>query len=189
MVLSSVLIGNAISLVACSISAVSGYVKSKNKTLIMQTIQLSMSMIACIVLQSLSGAVLNALAVPRNILACKEKLNFPAKLIISILSAGLAVFFVVCQSIYDNHIVWVGLVPIIPTVLYTLYLDKADGIRFKLLVIQLMVFWTVHDMLIKSYVSSIFNVIQILLSLVAIIRIRIEKQKGMIAIENNGDEL
>ncbi len=172
-----IVLGNIVSFIACSISAASGYVKSKNKTLIMQTIQQALSMTACIILHSPSGAVLNALSVPRNLLACKDKLNFPAKLILSVLSGGFGLFFAISVCIESGHFVLAGFLPIIPTILYTIWLDTQDAVKFKLLVIQMITFWTIHDMLIKSYTSSFFNLFQILFSVLAIIRIRKEQKE------------
>ena len=173
---SPLFLGNLVSLIACSISAASGYVKSKNKTLIMQTIQQAMSMTACIILQSPSGAVLNALSVPRNLLACKNKLNFPAKLILSVLSGGFGLFFAVSVCLQRQTFVLAGFLPIIPTILYTVFLDTQDPVKFKLLVIQMITFWTIHDFLIQSYTSCFFNLFQIIFSISAIIRIRKEQE-------------
>ena len=163
-----VIIGNAISVIACIILAISGYVKDKNKTLTLQAVQFSLSAAVCVILGAVSGAVINILCIPRNILAQKNKLGLASKVIISTLTALFSLVF--------NTKGWIGIIPIVPTILYTFLLDKLDEEDFKKLVIFLMTFWTVHDFLIQSYVSTVFNVINIITSAVAIYRIRKDKR-------------
>ncbi|MBQ5330914.1 MAG: YgjV family protein [Oscillospiraceae bacterium] len=165
-----VLIGNGISVIACIILAISGYVKDKNKTLTLQAVQFSLSALVCIVLRAVSGAVINLLSIPRNILAQKDKLTLPAKIVISALTAVFSVAF--------NTKGWIGLIPIVPTIIYTFLLDKLNEENFKKLVIFLMAFWTVHDFLIQSYVSTVFNVINMITSAIAIYRIRRDRQRA-----------
>ncbi len=159
-----VLIGNGISLIACAVLVISGYVKDKNKTIFLQSVQMSLSAIVCIILNALSGTVVNLLCVPRNILAQKNRLSFAAKLIFSILLVILTIIF--------NTKGIIGWIPIFPTIIYTFFLDKFEGEKFKFLVIFLMSFWTVHDFLIQSYVSTVFNVLNIITSAIAVYRIR-----------------
>lgn len=84
-----IFLGNAIALVACVIMVVSGYLKSKRRTLVWQTVQIGLSMFSCLILGAYSGMIANAIAVPRNVLAYKGKLNIVAKLIIVIASTVL----------------------------------------------------------------------------------------------------
>ena len=173
-----VLIGNGISVIACIVLAVSGYVKSKDLTLILQTIQMGLCAVVCIVLGAGGAAVVNILCVPRNILAQKDKLNIPAKVILCLLIGVLSVVF--------NQRGVIGFIPVIPTIIYTIYMDKLDKDKFKFLVIFMMVFWTIHDFLIQSYVTTVFNVISIITSAVAIYRIRKDMKAEDI---NAGDQM
>ena len=164
-----VLLGNGISIIACIVLVISGYVKDKNKTLTLQSVQYGLSAVVCIILNGISAAVINLVSIPRNILAQRNKLGLTAKIIVSVITAVFSIAF--------NTRGWVGLIPIVPTIIYTFMVDKLDEENFKKLVIFLMSFWTVHDFLIQSYVSTIFNVMNIIASAIAIYRIRKAKKE------------
>lgn len=65
--------------------------------------------------------------------------------------------------------------PIISTIIYILLMDKLKEDRFKMLIIFTLILWGIHDLMVKLYVSSIFDVISIIMSFIAIYRIRKDK--------------
>lgn len=65
--------------------------------------------------------------------------------------------------------------PIISTIIYILLMDKLKEDRFKMLIIFTLILWGIHDLMVKLYVSSIFDVISIITSFIAIYRIRKDK--------------
>lgn len=163
------IIGNIISLVASIIMIISGYVKSRQKTLYWQTIQVGLSTIACFVLGAISGGIVNLLSIPRNILAYKDKLLFQIKLIIWLTTISLSIYF------NTNGII--GYFPLISTTTYIFLMDKLTGIKFKVLTIFTMVIWTVHDFYVKNYVQVAFNVSTVIASIIAIYRINKESKE------------
>lgn len=159
--------GNVISFIACIILVISGYVKDKNKTIMMQNIQMGLSGVVCLFLNAMSGAVTNFLCLPRNVLAQKNKLTLPAKIIFSAALLILTFFF--------NTKGAVGWLPILPTIIYTFFLDRCEGAAFKLLVIFLMTFWVIHNAIVGDYVSTVFSTLNIVTSAIAVYRIKHEK--------------
>ena len=88
-----IIIGNIFGFIASIFMVYSGIVKEKNKVLFYQTLEVGIAVISYMFLGGISGAIINALNVLRNILCYKDKLNVVAKLILSILSAVLVLYF------------------------------------------------------------------------------------------------
>lgn len=172
-----IIIGNIISLIACVIMVISGYIKSKNTTLTLQTIQIGLSAVSCFILTAYSGMIINLLSVPRNILAQKNKLKLSYKILLLFLTISLSCIVTLQKSKAQGYLEWIGFVPLISTITYILLMDKLDDLNFKWLVIFTMIVWIIHDFVIKNYVSVIFNVLNIVTSLIAIHNIKIDKQK------------
>ena len=159
-----VIIGNAIILIASIIMVASGYLKSKERTLYWQTIQIGLSAVSCFVLGAISGGIVNLLAIPRNILGYKDKLTSSAKVVLLMVTSTLSIYFNV------NGVI--GYLPLVVSVSYILLMDKLKDDKFKMLIIATMVLWAIHDFYMKSYVSVVFNIGNIVTSSIAIYRIK-----------------
>ena len=158
----AVLIGNVISFFACSLTTASGFIRSKKIALLLQSVQMTLSGFVCIILGSPSGAIINFISIFRNILCSKDKLNNTAKGVIIVTSTVFSLMF--------NTRGIIGLIPVAATILYTLFMDKFEGAKFKRLMIATWGLWTVHDFAIQSYVSSVFNVLTMATAFIAIVR-------------------
>ena len=79
----------------------SGFLKEKRKILFVQTVQIGLSVISNIVLGGITGAIINAISMIRNIICYKEKLGTREKLIITILAVSLSLMF---NLFLDNRI-------------------------------------------------------------------------------------
>ena len=164
----NLIIGNILSLIGCTIMVASGYIKSKQKTLIWQTVHIVFNTAACFTLGAYSGAIVNALSIPRNILAYKDKLKLPLKLVILALSLSLSIIF--------NKNGWIGYLPLISTVAYILLMDKVSDIPFKILIVATCVLWGLHDFLVQDYVAAAFDAGCTITSSIAIFRLCREKK-------------
>lgn len=163
-----IIIGNIFGFIASIFMVYSGIVKEKNKVLFYQTLEVGIAVISYIFLGGISGAIINALNVLRNILCYKDKLNVIAKLILSILSAVLVLYF--------NNYGLIGVLPLICILIYLWCMTIKDVVKFKILIIVLMILWTVYDFTIKSYVASVFDVLTIIANIISIIRIKSRKR-------------
>ena len=101
-------IGNLIALIASILMLYSGYIKKKQKIILVQTIQIGLSVLSNIVLGGITGAIINALSLIRNILCYKDKLNKIWKVVLILLSAILTLTF--------NNLGLVGLLPLVSTI-------------------------------------------------------------------------
>ena len=162
-----IVIGNIIALIASLLMLYSGYIKKKQKILFIQTIQIGLSVLSNVVLGGISGAIINALSLLRNVLCYKEKLNKVWKLILIILSTILTLKF--------NNLGIIGLLPVVSMVVYTILIDLKDVIKFKYLILFTMTMWLIYDIYIMSYTAAIFDLGTIIANIIAVIQIKRNK--------------
>ena len=156
----SIIIGNIIALIASILMVYSGMLKQKKKILYFQTVQIGMSVISNIVLGGITGAIINALSMIRNILCYKDKLTNTSKVILILLSITLSLLF--------NNLGFLGLLPLISTIVYTCFMNVKNTIKLKLLIIFTMIMWLIYDVLIRSYTSAVFDLFNILANTITI---------------------
>lgn len=141
--------------------------KQKKKKLYFQTVQIGMSVISNIILGGITGAIINALSMIRNILCYKNKLGLKEKIIITILAIILTFKF--------NNLEYIGLLPLISTVSYIWLMNTKDVRKFKLLIIFTMLMWLIYDVVIKSYTSAIFDFMNIIANMLTLLQIKLVK--------------
>ena len=163
----SIIIGNIIALIASILMVYSGMLKQKKKILYFQTVQIGMSVISNIILGGITGAIINALSMIRNILCYKNKLGLKEKIIITILAIILTFKF--------NNLEYIGLLPLISTVSYIWLMNIKDVRKFKLLIIFTMLMWLIYDVVIKSYTSAIFDFMNIIANMLTLLQIKLVK--------------
>ena len=164
----SIIIGNIIALIAPILMVYSGMLKQKKKILYFQTVQIGMSVISNIILGGITGAIINALSMIRNILCYKNKLGLKEKIIITILAIILTFKF--------NNLGYIGLLPLISTVSYIWLMNIKDVRKFKLLIIFTMLMWLIYDVVIKSYTSAIFDFMNIIANMLTLLQIKLVKK-------------
>lgn len=160
----SIIIGNLIALIASILMVYSGMLKQKKKILYFQTVQIGMLVISNIILGGITGAIINVLSMIRNILCYKDKLGLKEKIIITI----LAVIF----TIKFNNLGYIGLLPLVSTVVYIWLMNIKNVKQFKLLIAFTMLMWFIYDMTIKSYSSALFDFMNIIANIVTIFQIK-----------------
>lgn len=159
-----IIIGNVIAFIASILMVYTGYIKEKKKIIYIQTVQIGLSVLSNLFLGGYTGAIINVLSCVRNILCYKDKLGLKEKIILIILSIGISIAF--------NNLGWIGLLPVISTVLYILLMDIKDVCKFKYLTIVTMVMWLVYDFYIKGYVAGVFDCLCIITNAIALIQLR-----------------
>lgn len=164
-----IVIGNIIALIASVIMVLSGYVKEKKKILLVQTIQIGLSVVSNLVLGGYSGAIINAVNCVRNIICYKDKLGTKEKILLIVVSSVLTLLF--------NNLGWIGWLPLLSTVVYIVFMNIKDVTKFKALIIFTILEWLVYDFYIKAYTAAVFDFLTIVTSTIAIIQI-IKKEKG-----------
>lgn len=159
-----IVLGNIIALIASILMVYSGILKTKKKILYIQTIQIGLSVVSNAILGGITGAIINILSCVRNILCYKNKLNKVAKTIL--------IFLAIILSFKFNNLGILGTLPLISMVVYILFMNVKDVIKFKYLIIFTMIMWFVYDLYVKSYTSAVFNFVNIIANIISIIQIK-----------------
>lgn len=156
----TVIIANAIDLIAAFLQIGSGSIKQKSRILVVQIIQLLLQAVSMLLLGGVTGAVSNVLSCYRNYLCYKEKLNTLWKVILIAASIGMTVFL--------NEQGFLGIIPAAVCTVYIIFMDVKDPVKFKLLVMLSFVPWMFYHFILKSYVGAIFDIATILTNAVTL---------------------
>ena len=167
--MAQIIIGNIIALIASILMVFAGLQKKKKKILFIQIIQIALSVISNLVLGGYTGAIINLISCVRDILCYKDKMGNKEKIIIIALAVGLSITF--------NNLGWIGLLPVVATVVYIIFMNTKDVVRFKYLIIFSMIMWLVYDIYIKSYTAGMFDFMSVITNLIAIYQIKNNKNK------------
>lgn len=142
----------------------SGTRKQKSKIVIIQTIQILLFVISNLLLGGFTGAIINVICIIRNLLYYKNLLKTNVKVILIILSILFTIPF--------NNLGFIGLLPLISNVVYILFMHLKNVVNFKLLISFTTFLWLIYDFSIKSYTSSVFDLLSIIASFIAIYQIK-----------------
>lgn len=159
-----VLIGNVVALAACIVMLFDGYARSRKRALQIQVAECMLHTAAALCVGAVSGAVVNAIAVPRNVLAYRDRLTTKWKAVFIIATAALILGF--------NADGWLGLLPLAASIEYILLMDRTKGIAFKAVTIGSVSLWLIYDTCIRLYVSAVFDALFLAAACVAIYRIK-----------------
>lgn len=161
------LAANIIDFFAAMIQIGTGAVKKKSKILILQIVQLLMQGVAMLLLGGITGAVNNVLSCVRNFICYKEKLNLPWK-----------IFFIaasVVMTILLNNQGLLGMIPAAVCIVYILFMDVKDPLKFKMLVMLTFIPWLIYHFILGSYTGAASDAATIIANIVTIIKMKKEK--------------
>ncbi len=152
--------GNFVALIASILMAYSGSVKDNKKIIYIQTIQILLLTASTLILGGYTGAIVNAISVLRNVLCYKDKLTNTMKTILILLCIPPSILF--------NNLGFLGLLPLVSTILYTCFMNVKSTIKLKFLLIITLILWIIYDVLIHSYTSALFELITVILHTITI---------------------
>ena len=159
-----ILIGNFIALISSIIMICAGFVKNKKTILYVQNIQMLLAALCDMILGSAAGLISNLIGCVRNTLCYKDKFGLKEKTIIALLVTGFTIYF--------NNLGVIGLLPLISTLMYIVFMNTKSVIKFKILIMASLLLWSIHDFYIKSYIYAIFDLGAIITNLISIIQIK-----------------
>ena len=152
----TIIIGNIIALIASILMIFVSSSKNKKKILIYQTVQVALLTLSTLILGGIAGAIINAITIIRNIF------------IISI--------SIIVLSLAFNNLGYIGLLPLISTVLYTMSINTKSTIKLKSMILLNMICWGIYDFIIMSYTSAIFEFIATITSIITIYQLLKDKE-------------
>ena len=158
-----IIIGNLIAFIASIFMVIGGLKKEKKSILYFEIIQIGLYVISNILLGGYTGAIINVLNCIRDFLCYKEKLGTREKIIILIFAISLSIIF--------NNLGWIGILPLIASIIYICFMNTKDIVKFKLLIVFSLVMWLIYDLSIKSYTSSAFDFFSILANTISILQL------------------
>lgn len=161
-VMNYLLLANIIALIGSLFMVVASYVKSDKLCIMLQSVQIFMFVISNILLKGITGVIINALSLVRNILTYKRKLT-------KLLKYGLLTLIVVLSIIFNNLGI-IGYLPLIGTVVFTIFIDSKDNFKFRLSLTFSVFMWLIYDVYIMSYSSAVFDFFSFVGGIVTLIR-------------------
>lgn len=164
-----VIIGNIVSLVACTLMVIIGFIKKKETILVAQTVQFMLMALSNFILGGFGGAIANGISIVRNLIIIKWKCNVPIKLAMIATQVALSI-----PTVTSNPITWL---PIFAAGLFTWYIDTKCVIKFKAVMIITLFMWTAYDLFHLNYVSVAFDIFTIISTAISICHIKKSEQK------------
>lgn len=161
--MSSIAIGNIISLFAAIFTLASAWSTEKKRIYLYQTVQCLIMAVANIFFASVSGVTTFVLCAVRNLLVAYGRFN---KRLCIVFVAAVAVL-----GITANNRGAIGLIPVATTVLYTVlcfYAQRPKAI--KLNIFANLSLWALYDILILDYVSFAVDTGSALAALLSLFR-------------------
>lgn len=162
--MNSIIIGNILAFFGAVLLFFTSFLKNRKKMIFYQTINILLYALSNLVLGGIIGFINNILNVIRNILCYKDKLNFMWKIIITILTIILTIFF--------NPTNIIHILPSISALVYLWFMNVKDVKKFKILTAFVMTFWVVYDFVIKSYVGAMFDLVVVIINIIASYKIK-----------------
>ena len=141
-----------------------GLAKTRKKMLTLQLGQVVFLGFSNIVLGANTGAVMNFIALVRNIVCLKFRYRLWHKLVFSALLVGL--------GLYANNKGLLGVLPIAGTVLVTCCLDLDNVSLIKLSYVISTSMWAFYDFTVHNYVSCLTDIFGAVSNLVGIALVR-----------------
>jgi hypothetical protein len=159
-----IIIANILGLISALIMIYAGSIKEKNKVLKYHTIHAFFGMSCDLLLGGYPSVISNIFTITRNILVNKNKFN-KIYMIIFILLVTILILL-------TNNLGWIGYIPLINFIFYTVFINTKDNIIFKYVFIISMITWLIYDIIIKAYSSAIFDFITIVTAIITLISMK-----------------
>ena len=174
----SLLIGNALCLIASLILISIGLIKTKKNILIAQCFQCLFFALGNFALGGYTGAISNTVTIIRNLYSFKFPFNLPAKIV-----------FIAFQLIFGykvNTLGAIGFLPIIAGAVFTWFLDTKSDKVMKIVVVSTTVLFTIYDFRILNISGFVFDLISFVTNGIGMYRIlRDSKRKEEAKVESD----
>ena len=177
--LAAIIIANIIDFLAAMVQIASGAVRDRKKILAMQTVQLGMQTVSMLLLGAVTGAINNIISCVRNVVCYRDWMKKPVKVLFIAVSVFLTVRF--------NTQGYLGLLPLFVCIVYILFMDIQDPIRFKILVTCTFVPWIFYFLVIRTYTGAFFAAATVVTNLITL-RKMIQDRKRLAAVSTAADE-
>lgn len=162
------LIANIIGLIGSLLMVLMGCLKKKKDVLLAQNGQLVLLSVSNVMMGGYIGAIVNVIAIFRNILCSKNKLNLFWGIIITMVTIVLGVIFNSGQG-------FIGYMPIIATLIFLVFMNLKDMVKFKAMMAFVMFLWLIYDLELGLYTTALFDLITVFSCLIVMYNLAHER--------------
>lgn len=158
------ILGNLCTLLAMGFNALSSTRKTPKGVLLTQNISQGIYAVSAIVLSGYSAAVQNVVSIIRNLVATRKKNNKFVEWLLVTLGVVLGIAF--------NNRSWVGLLPVVGNLQYTLaiFKFKDDERKIKFFFLLSVVAFVIFNFAIRNYVGVVSDLIVIVTTSIMLLR-------------------
>ena len=165
----TVLIGNIIALLGCTLMVLVGLIKEKRRILSVQCVQFALQGVANLILGGYGGFIANIVSILRNLAFNKFRVTVWLKLFFIVLQLCLSV-----STLSASLVSWL---PLLASVLFTWFLDLKNEVQLKTVIIISQVMWLIYDFVHLNFVSVAFDFFTMISTTVGIFLILRDRKK------------
>ena len=168
----SLIIGNVCSLFALIADGLSSSRKTAKGVLLVQCIGQFFYCVSSIVLKGYSAAVQNAVSILRNLLASSKIKSKALEWFMVILAVVLGILF--------NNLGWLGLLPVVANLEYSLAVFKfrEDEKKLKVAFLICIIMFAVFNLIILNIVGVVSNIVVAIMTIMFLIRGKDRQELG-----------
>ncbi len=155
-----VLIGNIIAFAGSILMICSGFIKSRDNILKVQSLQCLIIGTGNLVLGGVTGFIANMISIVRNYICLKRDFTVPLKLTFISIQVILSLGF--------NNLGLIGWIPAFCAGFFTWFLDTKNPTVLKTVIILTEILWAVYNLTIRNYVGFATDIFTITTNAVGI---------------------
>lgn len=164
----TLILGNFIALIGCTLMVAVGFIKEKKNILLVQCFQFAFQGTANLILGAYAGFISGMISIIRNLIFSKKDST-----------TLLKIFFIVIQtalSVNPTTFSLPEILPVIASATLTWFIDAKDEVFFKKVIIVSCSFWLIYDFIYLNFVGVAFDLFSMSSNLIGIIMIHKSKQ-------------
>lgn len=167
--MSILLLGNIICFIGALFMVAIGFIKERNKILLAQNLQFAIMGVGNLIIGGVPGFISNMVGIVRNFFCLKHELPL-----------WLGCVFVAVQALLTfsaNSLGFLGWMPVIAALLFTLSINSKNGVILKGAIILGEICWLFYDAFLHNYSSVMFDLFTIASNAYGIFMLLRDKKK------------
>lgn len=156
----TILLGNLVSFLGCLLMVAVGFIRKKERILLVQCFQLALMGAGNWILGAFSGVIANLVGIVRNLVFTKKQVSLPLKLLFIAVQVLLSL-----SALQNGMIEWL---PILSAGLFTWFLDTKSEVKLKTVIIVTTLMWLVYDLWYQNYVAMAFDALTVVSNTIGI---------------------
>lgn len=164
------IIANMISLLGAIVMVGIDLIKENKHVLEVQCLQFTLMGIANFMLKATSGGISNIVGILRNLYSLKKPMETPVKIGFIVLQVAI--------SLLAGMNGLIGWLPIIATVIFTIFVDTKNPYVMKGVIVFTVGLWFIYDMHFHNYTASLFDIMTIVSNTFTAIKMYFSRQQA-----------